>query len=219
MSLGREDDQMKAMLAHQDPETRKELDKTLAAISQKLMPMAGKVLQGIPPIVQQAMQMMQASQPQPQIPVDPNVQMQIEAKTAADDKKLQAEQQSDAMRFQDKEADRGAKRETAQLRLVELDKKLTQAKELTFAQLSAKERQQAVDAANNDARRAQEYAARLQELQLREVGDDQRTAAELSSREQINKEDNLTALAIAEAEIESGEKVSVETGTGINPSA
>ena len=96
---------------------------------------------------------------------------------------------------------------------------MTQAKELTFAQLSAKERQQAVDAANNDARRAQEYAARLQELQLREVGDDQRTAAELSSREQINKEDNLTALAIAEAEIESGEKVSVETGTGINPSA
>jgi hypothetical protein len=163
--------------------------------------------------------MMQASQPQPQIPMDPNVQLQVDAKAAADDKKLQAQQQSDAMRLQDKEADRGAKRETAQLRLVELDKKLSQDKELTFAELSAKERQQAVNAANDEARRAKEYAARLQELQLKEAGTDQRTAAELSSREQINKEDNLTALAIAEAEIESGEKVSVETGTGINPSA
>ena len=35
---------------------------------------------------------------------------------------------------------------------------------------------------------------------------------------EINKEDNLTALAIAEAEIESGERVAVSTGTGIDPS-
>jgi hypothetical protein len=199
MAMGREDEQMTAMLEHQDPETRAELDKTLAAISQKIMPRAQEVLSGIPPIVQQAVETLQ--QMQPQQPVDPNAQAMIAQK-----------EQKDAR-------DDATKKEVAQLRLVEQDKKFAHEKEMDFAKLSAEERQQAVDAAIEEAQQATEYAARLEELQLKEAGDDRRTAASLASREKINKEDNLTALAIAEAEIESGERVSVETGTGINPSA
>lgn len=201
LSLGREDEQMTTLLEHQDPETRSELDKTLAAISQKVIPKAGKILAGIPPIISQAIQMMQELSPKPEIPMDPNQQAALQQKEAAD-------QRAD-----------DTKKEVAQLRLVELDKKLSQENNLEFAKFSAQERQEAVDAANEEARKAKEYAARLTELQLKEVGDDKRTAAEIASRQQINREDNLTALAIAEAEIESGEKVSVETGTGLNPSA
>jgi hypothetical protein len=172
----------------------------LAAMSQKIVPRAGEVLSSLPSIVTQAVQMVQSMQPKEEVPLDPNKQADIQART------------------QDKQADRQQKGELAQLRLVELDKKLSADSETEFAKLSAKERQQAVDAANDEAQQAKEYAARLEALQLSEAGDDRRTAAQLSSREQINKEDNLTALAIAEAEIESGEKVAVETGTGINPS-
>ena len=199
-AMGRDEEQLAAMLEHQDPETRAELDRTLAAISQKVLPRAQQVLAGIPPIVQQAVQTLQQMQPKPEIPVDPNAQ-------AALAQKEQKETRDDA-----------TKKELGQLRLVELDKKLTQEKELSFAELSAEERQQAVDTANDTAEQAKEYAARLTELQLKESGDDARTAASLASREKINKEDNLTALAIAEAEIESGERVAVSTGTGLDPS-
>lgn len=200
MATGRDEEQLAQMLQHQDPETRAELDKTMAAISQKIMPRSSQVLSGIPPIIQQAVQMLQELQPKPEIPVDPNKQMEIEAKMA------------------DKEQDREQKRETAQLRLVELDRKIDADQETEFAKLSADERQSAVDKAFEEAQQASEFAARLKELQLKEAGDDQRTAAELETKHTMNQEDNLTALAIAEAEIESGEKVAVETGTGIDPS-
>lgn len=199
-ATGKSDEEIATTLEHQDPETRAELDKTLAAISQKVVPRASEVLAGIPPIVQQAVQMLQQFQPKQEIPVDPNAKAAIEQKEASDAR-------TDA-----------TKKEVAQLRLVELDKKLGSDKELEFAKFSAREREEAVQAANDEAKQATEYAARLTELQLKEVGQDKRTAATLASREEINEEDNLTALAIAEAEIESGEKVAVETGTGINPS-
>ena len=200
-AMGRDDEQIAGMLEHQDPETRAELDRMMAAISQKVIPRASQVLAGIPPIIMQSMQQLQQMQPKPEIPVDPNAQAAIEQKEGSDAR-------ADA-----------TKKEGMQLRLVELDKKLSHDKETDFAKLSAEERQTAVDAANDEVEKAKGYAARLTELQLKEAGDDKRTAAELETKMEINKEDNLTALAIAEAEIESGEKVAVETGTGINPSA
>jgi len=196
----KDDEQIAATLQHQDPETRAELDRTLAAISQKTMPVMSAKLEGVPPVLGQAIQMLQSLQPKPEIPVDPNAQAAIEQKEGSDAR-------TDA-----------TKREGMQLRLVELDKKLSADTDLAFAKLSAQEQQDAIDAANAEAKQLKEHAARLEELQLKEAGDDQRTAAQLASRESINAEDNLTALAIAEAEIESGENVAVETGTGINPS-
>lgn len=201
MAMGRTDEEMTAMLEHQDPETRAELDKTLAAMSQRVVPRADEVLAGIPPVIMEAMQMLQQLQPKPEIPTDPTKLADIQAREAGKDK------------------DRELKREQGHLRLVELDKKLSHDKEMDFAQLSAEERQAAVASAEERAQQATQYAARLKELQLRESGDDRRTAATLASKEKTNAEDNLTALAIAEAEIESGEKVAVETGTGIDPSA
>jgi hypothetical protein len=64
-------------------------------------------------------------------------------------------------------------------------------------ELDAKERQKALDAANDEAQKATEYAARLKELMERESAEDERTEMETASRELINAEDNATALEIA----------------------
>jgi len=52
---------------------------------------------------------------------------------------------------------------------------------------------------------------------LRQDREDARKQAELRVRLQMNQEDNATAKALAAAEILSGDKVDVSTGTGINP--
>jgi hypothetical protein len=67
----------------------------------------------------------------------------------------------------------------------------------------------------------QEQAAKMQQAAQREVLKqdrlDQRQAAELQVKMVTNREDNQTAKEIAAAEVLTGEKVGVSTGTGINP--
>jgi hypothetical protein len=67
----------------------------------------------------------------------------------------------------------------------------------TFMELDAEERQKALDSARDEALKANEYAARLEELMERERSEDERTEMETASRELMNAEDNATALEIA----------------------
>ena len=67
------------------------------------------------------------------------------------------------------------------------------------------------------AEKAQDLQARMALEQMRQQAEDQRKAAELQARMAMNTEDNRTALELAAAEIASGERVAVSTGTGINP--
>lgn len=67
------------------------------------------------------------------------------------------------------------------------------------------------------ADKQQQRAEDMQKEQLRQMSEDQRTAAEIAARERMNTADNQTAMQLAAAEIASGDKVSVSTGTGINP--
>jgi len=63
-------------------------------------------------------------------------------------------------------------------------------------------------------------AALLQKVQVeaaRQAYEERRTQAELAARQQMNNEDNQTALEIANLEVVSGENIAVSTGTGINP--
>jgi hypothetical protein len=64
---------------------------------------------------------------------------------------------------------------------------------------------------------SQDRQAELQREQLRQQSEDQRTTAELQARMEMNTDDNETAMRLAAAEIASGEKVAVSTGTGVNP--
>jgi hypothetical protein len=58
---------------------------------------------------------------------------------------------------------------------------------------------------------------KLQADQAKEAAENQRKAAELAARERMNTADNETAKLLAAAEMATGEKVAVSTGTGINP--
>lgn len=62
-----------------------------------------------------------------------------------------------------------------------------------------------------------ELQARIAMAQQQQQAEDARKAAELQARIQMNTEDNTTAMQLAAAEIASGERVAVSTGTGINP--
>jgi hypothetical protein len=67
---------------------------------------------------------------------------------------------------------------------------------------------------------ADKQAARSADLErekMRQDSEDQRTAIETSAKIAMNTADNQTALSIAAAEVQSGEKIGVSTGTGINP--
>jgi len=67
------------------------------------------------------------------------------------------------------------------------------------------------------ADRQQERAQKMQMEQFKEQNENERKAAELEARERMNTSDNETAMRLAAAEIAYGDKVSVSTGTGINP--
>ena len=62
-----------------------------------------------------------------------------------------------------------------------------------------------------------ELQARLRIEQQRQQAEDARKAADLQARMIMNEADNTTAMELAAAEIASGERVAVTTGTGINP--
>ena len=62
-----------------------------------------------------------------------------------------------------------------------------------------------------------EREERMRQEELRQMAENERTAAEIASRERMNTSDNDTAMRLAAAEIMSGERIGVSTGTGINP--
>jgi hypothetical protein len=63
----------------------------------------------------------------------------------------------------------------------------------------------------------QATSERLQAEQMRQAAEDARLAADLQTRERMNTADNDTAKLLAAAEMATGERVAVSTGTGINP--
>ena len=154
------------------------------------------------PIIEQTSQQIQEMQPEPeQLPMDPNTQMAIEQ-----------EQESDEMRD-------ARERESTQLQLVDKQEAREQQKEIKFMELDATARESTLRSAREDARKAQEYAARLEELMERLDAEREETLVETGSREDMNAEDNVTALAIADTNAKAAkQKGRVTTGEGLtNP--
>jgi hypothetical protein len=52
---------------------------------------------------------------------------------------------------------------------------------------------------------------------MKQMAENERTAAEIAGRERMNNADNDTAKLLAAAEMATGERVAVSTGSGINP--
>lgn len=135
-------------------------------------------------------QMAQQFAPKPQMPPDNSMQIA----------QLNAQVQQIALQ------QRAA---TDQARLQLEQQKAAQSLQMDQAKLAADQAKLA------DAQQAR--SEQFQSDQMRELAENQRTAAEISARVEMNTADNMTAMRLAAAEIASGEKVSVSTGTGINP--
>ena len=185
-----------------DHEARRALDRALAEAAAFVIEKGDEVFAQMPAIIQQAQQMVQQLSPPP--PMDP----------------AQAAVQSAQMQAQAKQAELQQRAATEQARLqlsaqqAAQDAQVEQARLQVDAQRLQVSAQQAVQDAQLKAA-AMQQDAMLQ--QQREQAEDARTVAELNARMQMNTEDNRTAMQLAAAEIASGEKVAVSTGTGINP--
>lgn len=91
----------------------------------------------------------------------------------------------------------------------------TDAQRLQISQQTAAQKAQ-LDAATL-ADKQQARAEEMQREQLRQAAENERTAAEIDARISMNDSDNATAMRLAAAEIQTGERIAVSTGTGINP--
>jgi hypothetical protein len=181
------------LMKFRDPQTRKELDQTLAAASHEAVAAAKKSFASLPAVIQRAQQMLQ--QFGPATPQDPSSQ----AKVAT----AQIAAQSNREKIQ-------ARQNEVQLTLA--------ADAQRDAQKTQSDTQRDSMKAQADNQRQDKMQ---QQLTMRQSSQDasemQRSQMEQASRERMNTADNVTALTIAEAETLSDNKAAVETGTGINP--
>jgi len=182
-----------------DPEAKRAFDAMLAEASQTVAAEAANVFASLPPVIAQAQQIMQQLAPQP--PMDPNVQL------------VQQQMQMQAQRDQQRSAIDAQK-----LQLTAQDAQQKAQMDAAKLQLDAQDAQQKaqMDAAKLQLD-AQQMQARMASDQQRQEAETQRKTAELQVRQAMNTQDNLTALELAQLEVETGERIAVSTGTGINP--
>ena len=175
-----------------DDEARRAFDRMLAEASQTVVADATEVFSSLPPVIAQAMQMMQQFAPQP--PQDP--------RTAIEGQKLQAQQQ----------------RDQAQMQLEGQKMQIQTQKDQTAMQIEGQKMQaEAMQSQAEMQLQAQKLQIEQQLEQMKQDREDARKSAELNARMTMNQQDNQTAMQLAQAEIMSGERIAVSTGTGINP--
>jgi hypothetical protein len=175
-----------------DDEARRAFDRMLAEASQSVVTDATEVFSSLPPVIAQAMQMMEQFAPKP--PQDP--------RTAIEGQKMQAQQQ----------------RDQAQMQLDGQKMQVQTQKDQTAMQIEGQKMQ--ADAMKSQAEmqlQAQKLQIEQQLEQMKQDREDARKSAELNARMTMNQQDNQTAMQLAQAEIMSGERIAVSTGTGINP--
>jgi hypothetical protein len=193
-----------------DDEARRAFDRMLAEASQSVVTDATEVFAALPPVIAQAMQTMQ--QFAPQVPPDPRVALEGQ-KLQAQQQRDQAQMQSDAQKMQAQMQLEGQKMQ------IEGQKMQMQAqKDQTAMQIEGQKMQ--ADAMQSQAEmqlQAQKLQIEQQLEQMKQDREDARKSAELNARMTMNQQDNQTAMQLAQAEIMSGERIAVSTGTGINP--
>jgi hypothetical protein len=87
------------------------------------------------------------------------------------------------------------------------------------ARLQLEQQKASQDAQLKQAALADKQAGRQEDMQkemLRQKAENERTSAEIAARINMNDSDNATAMRLAAAEISTGEKIAVSTGTGID---
>jgi hypothetical protein len=168
-------------------EEKQSLDKMLAATSQIVNQQAEQTFQAVPEVIEQAIQVLQQMAPPQQAPADPRVDVMKQQL------ELQAQKDQADNQFKQAKAQQDAQLKQAQM---------AQQSELRQSELQA---------------RIQELQEQLKREMLRQDAEDRRTQADIAARISMNDSDNQTAKQIAALEVTTGERISVSTGTGINP--
>jgi hypothetical protein len=175
-----------------DTDERRAVDQLLATAGATALSEGEDLFGKLPPIIQQAQQMMQQFAPPPM--QDPRVALdQQKMQMSAQQAQQQAAIDQQKMQMAAQEAQQSAQLDQMRLQL---------------------QGQQAQQSAQQSAA---ELQARVAIAAQAEQGDNVRKNAEIQARVAMNAQDNETAMQLAAAEIASGEKFAVSTGTGINP--
>ena len=175
-----------------DTGDRRALDQMLASAGASALTEGEELFGKLPPIIQQAQQMMQQFAPPPM--QDPRVALdQQKMQMSAQQAQQQAAIDQQKMQMAAQEAQQSSQLDQMRLQL---------------------QGQQAQQSAQESAAELQARVAIAAEAQQ---GENVRKNAEIQARVAMNAEDNRTAMQLAAAEIASGEKFAVSTGTGINP--
>ena len=200
-----------------DPEDRRSLDRMLSQAAAAAAQQSVQLFASLPPIIQQAQQLMQQFQPQP-VP-DPKVALEgqkLQQQMQIEGQRLQQQAQTEAQRMQI-EGQR-LQLEGQKLQLEGAKMQAAQAGQQQGLQMDAQRLQLEQMAQQQDSQiSAAELQVRLQIEQQRQMAEDARKEADLQARLTMNDSDNATAMQLAAAEITSGERVAFSTGTGINP--
>ena len=193
----------------------------IAQVQQFIEQQLGQFSQQLAQIDQQAQQFA----PKPPMPPDNTMQV-AQLNAQVQQAALQQRSQTDQARMQSEQAKLQAEMQLKQTQM-EQDAQYKQAQlaqasqfKQTDAQLRQAELEQAAQLRQAQLM-VQEKQAQLDmtKEQMRQQGEDQRTAIDLSIRERMNTADNQTAMDLAQLEIATGEKFQVSTGTGVNPGA
>lgn len=161
------------------------------------------------PMLAQIDQQAQQFAPRPPMPPDNTIQVaQMNA---------QLQQQLAQQRMQ---TDQAKLQQTTQLKQLEMQQKSQseQAKmQLEMAKLQQGTQAKQMDAQASIEEQMRALQAQQQLEQFRQMQENQRNTESNQTRAAMNAADNDTAMRLASAEILSGEKIALSTGTGINP--
>lgn len=170
-----------------DKDEKQSLDRLLAESSITVSQAADQAMQALPPVIEKAMKIMEALQPPP--PMDPTqaAMAEVQRKASVDQATLQL-----------KGAELQTKNQAMSVKIAgeQQDRQLEAAKLNLMAQSQQQDNQSKI---------------------MQQEAEDRRKAAELTTREKMNTQDNITAMELAKLEVATGEKFAVSTGTGINP--
>jgi len=185
---------------------KRTLDRLLALASSEVSQKAAQVFASLPPVIQQAQQLVP---PAPQDPATAAATAQSQAQMAETQRKAALDQQRAQIDMQRLQLTAANQQQDTQMRQMQLqqDAQMRQAQMQGDAQLKQAQLQLQI----------QQMQAEYDREQARIEGENARKYAEIAAREKMNTQDNMTAMQLAELELQTGEKFAVSTGTGINP--
>lgn len=180
----------------QDPKVGQELDRTLAMVSMDVLKdTARKQLSQLPMAIQQAQQLLQQYQ-QP-APIDPS----------------QVQRERNQLQHQDNQQKNTLKAQELEVRKQQANMTVIQGREKIQADMGKEQLRSETQRQIAEA----DSLAESSRLQIKEMGENRRTEETNATKLEANRDDNMTALAIAKSEIQNDENTDLSTGSGINP--